>query len=148
MTFPMLSRAAHVDRGTVNKLFEKTTIILWAASLPISIAVSMSAEPMILATAGPEFVRAAAPLQILIWATGLIFINAQLRFVLTALDAERIYWRLICWTLAIKIGLEAVLIPVWGLYGACVGNLLGEVALCAGGVFALRKFDVTGPQWG
>jgi stage V sporulation protein B len=147
VTFPMLSRAAHVDRATVNKLFEKTTIILWAASLPISIGVSMSAEPMILATAGPGFARAAAPLQILIWATGLIFINAQLRFVLTALDAERTYWRLICWTLAVKVVLEAILIPIWGLYGACVGNLLGEVALCAGGIFALRRFEVTGPQW-
>ncbi len=83
---------------------------------------------MIVATAGPDFIRAALPLQILIWATGLIFINAQLRFVLTALDEERTYWRLICWTLAVKVGLEAVMIPLWGLYGACVGNLLGEVA--------------------
>lgn len=147
VTFPMLSRAAHVDRAAVNRLFEKTTVILWAASLPISIGISMSAEPMIVATAGPDFIRAALPLQILIWATGLIFINAQLRFVLTALDEERTYWRLICWTLAVKVGLEAVMIPVWGLYGACVGNLLGEVALCVGGMFALRKFHVTGPQW-
>jgi stage V sporulation protein B len=147
VTFPMLSRAAHVDRAAVNRLFEKTTVILWAASLPISIGISMAAEPMIVATAGPDFVRAALPLQILIWATGLIFINAQLRFLLTALDEERVYWRLICWTLAVKIGLEAVMIPLWGLYGACVGNLLGEVALCAGGMYALRQFQVTGPQW-
>ena len=147
VTFPMLSRAAHVDRAAVNRLFEKTTVVLWAASLPISIGISMAAEPMIIATAGPDFIRAALPLQILIWATGLIFINAQLRFVLTALDEERTYWRLICWTLAVKVGLEAVMIPVWGLYGACVGNLLGEVALCVGGMYALRQFHITGPQW-
>jgi stage V sporulation protein B len=147
VTFPMLSRAAHVDRAAVNRLFEKTTLILWAASLPISIGVSMAAEPMILATAGSGFVGAARPLQILIWATGLIFINAQLRFVLTALDAERAYWRLICWTLAVKVGLEAALIPIWGLYGACVGNLLGELALCCGGMIALRKLDIAGPHW-
>lgn len=147
VTFPMLSRAAHVDRAAVSRLFEKTTVVLWAASLPISIAISMAAEPMIVATAGADFISAAAPLKILIWAAGLIFINAQLRFVLTAIDQERTYWRLICWTLAVKVGLEAVMIPLWGLYGACVGNLLGEVALCAGGMLALRKFHIAGPHW-
>lgn len=147
VTFPMLSRAAHVDRSAVNRIFEKTTSILWAASLPISIGISMAAEPMIVATAGPKFADAAVPLQILIWATGLIFINAQLRFVLTALDAERVYWRLICWTLAVKVVLEAVMIPLWGMYGACVGNLLGEAALCCGGMIALRKFQIAGPHW-
>jgi stage V sporulation protein B len=145
VTFPMLSRSAHVDRAAVSRLYKKTTVILWAAALPICIGVSMAAEPMILATAGPKFVEAALPLKILIWATAFIFINAQLRFMLTALDAERTYWRLICWALAIKVALEAVLIPIWGLYGACIGNLLGEIVLCGGGMAALRRFDVRGP---
>ena len=147
VTFPALSRAAHVDRPAVSRLFEKTTLILWAASLPISIGVAMAAEPMLLATAGAEFVGAAGPLQILIWSTGLIFINAQLRFVLTALDAEGVYWRLICLTLGIKLALALALIPLWGLYGACLGSLLGELALCVAGVSALKKLDIASPHW-
>jgi stage V sporulation protein B len=148
VTFPALSRVAHVDRPAVSRLFGKTTVILWAASLPISVGVSMAAEPMLLATAGPEFVGAARPLQILIWATGLIFINAQLRFVLTALDAERVYWRLICVTLGMKVALALVLIPLWGMYGACWANLLGELVLCMAGIGALKKLDVAAPPWG
>jgi stage V sporulation protein B len=145
VTFPMLSRSAHVDRAAFSRTFAQTTNLLWAAALPISIVVSMCAKPMILATAGPAFVDAAGPLALLIWATGLIFVNAQLRFVLTALDAERRYWRLITWVVAAKIVLEVVLIAVWGMYGACLGSLLGEAILCFGGLWTLGKLGVAGP---
>jgi O-antigen/teichoic acid export membrane protein len=147
VTFPMMSRAAHIDRESLSRMFAQTTNLLWIASLPISILVSVCARPLILATAGPEFVDATVPLQMLIWATALIFINAQLRFVLTALDAERAYRRLIIWVLAAKVSMLLVLIPLFGIYGACLGNLLGEVVLCGGGLWMLRDMHVRGPGW-
>ncbi|MBA3481760.1 MAG: oligosaccharide flippase family protein [Pirellulales bacterium] len=145
VTFPTMARTAHLDRESFSRMFAKTTSILWAAALPISIAVSMCATPMLLATAGPKFADAARPLQILIWTTGLIFINAQLRFVLTALDAEQKYWRLITRVLVAKIALAAILIPLWGLYGACAANFLGEAILCVGGMRVLNRLEVYGP---
>jgi stage V sporulation protein B len=147
VTFPTMSRTAHLDRASFGRMFTKTTAILWAAALPISIAVSLCATPMLLATAGPKFIDAARPLQFLIWTTGLIFINAQLRFVLTALDQEQSYWRLITRVLIAKIALAAVLIPVWGLYGACAANFLGEAILCVGGMRVLRQLEVRGPAF-
>ncbi len=145
VTFPTMSRTAHLDRAAFSRMFAHTTNLLLAAALPISIAISMCAAPMIIATAGPKFAEAARPLQILIWTVGLIFINAQLRFVLTALDEEQRYWRLITRVLVVKIALEAILIPVWGLYGACLGNFLGEAVLCFSGLRALSKLEVRGP---
>ncbi len=147
VTFPMMSRAAHIDRDSLSRMFAQTTNLLWIASLPISILVSVCARPMILATAGPEFESATGPLQLLIWATALIFINAQLRFVLTALDAERQYRRLIVGVLVVKVALQLVLIPLAGIYGACLGNLLGEAFLCLWGLRILRELDVIGPTW-
>jgi O-antigen/teichoic acid export membrane protein len=145
VTFPMLSRSAHVDRASFSRTFAKTTTLLWAAALPISIVVSMGATPLILATAGPEFKDAAGPLALLIWATGLIFVNAQLRFVLTALDAEQRYWRLIMGVVAAKVILEIGLIAIWGMYGACAGSVIGEVILCVAGLWTLRQLGVVGP---
>src|SRR4051794_11763106 len=141
VTFPMLSRAAHVDRKAFSQTFAQTTNFLWMASLPISIIVTACAKPMIVATAGPDFAGAGAPLQLLIWTTGLVFINAQHRFVLTALDAERMYWRLIIWSLGIKVVLEIGLIAIWGIYGACLGNLIGEAILC---IWALKMLHEMG----
>jgi O-antigen/teichoic acid export membrane protein len=145
VTFPMMSRTAHVDRATLSRTFAHTTSLLWSASLPICVIVTACATPLILATAGPEFVDAAEPLQLLIWASVLIFVNAQLRFVLTALDAERRYWRLITGVLVVKVVAGVILITMWGLYGACYANLLGEVVLCVAGLLVLRTMDVHGP---
>jgi stage V sporulation protein B len=146
VTFPMMSRAAHVDRAAFSRTFAQTTNLLWIASLPISIIVTACARPMILATAGPEFADAAVPLQMLIWTTGLVFVNAQHRFVLTALDAERKYWRLIIWSLGIKVAAEIGLIAVWGLYGACLGNLLGEAILCVWALVMLHQMGIESPN--
>jgi len=145
VTFPTMSRTAHVNRAAFSRMFASTTNILWSAALPISIVVSMCAAPLIEIAAGPPFREAVWPLRLLIWATALIFVNAQLRLALTALDAEQSYWRLIGWVLAAKVSLEAALIPVWGLYGACLGNLFGETILCIAGLRTLRKLDVKGP---
>jgi stage V sporulation protein B len=145
VTFPGFSRASHLNRQAVSRMFAKTTNLLWSASLPISIGISMCAAPLITATAGPEFEAAAGPLQILIWGTGLLFINAQLRFVLTALDAEQSYWRLICCAFVAKLLLAAALIPLWNMYGAALANLLGEAILCVAGLAILHRLHVVAP---
>jgi O-antigen/teichoic acid export membrane protein len=126
-------------------MFARTTSLLWSAALPISIGVSVCAAPLLEAAAGSGFLGSVWPLRLLIWATALIFINAQLRLVLTALDAEQSYWRLIGLVLGVKFVLELLMIPLWGMYGACAGNLLGEVVLCVGGLWTLRRFGVFGP---
>jgi O-antigen/teichoic acid export membrane protein len=147
VTFPSMSRSGHLDRSTVSRTFAQTTTLLWAASLPVSIVITICAEPLIRKTAGMDFLGAVGPLQALIWSTGLIFVNAQLRLVLTALDEERRYWRLIGWILAAKVALGVVLIPAWGIYGGCLANLLAEAALCAAGLVVLRKLGIAGPAW-
>ncbi|HWL72248.1 MAG TPA: flippase, partial [Burkholderiaceae bacterium] len=134
VTFPMMSRMAHSDRAALSRAFARTTNILWVASLPIALLTTACAAPLILATAGPDFSGAIWPLRILIWVAPLVFINAQLRFAFTALEAQRHYWKLICWTLVIKLVAELALIPLFGMYGACVGHVLGELALCVGGL--------------
>lgn len=148
VTFPMMSREGRVDIDKVSRAFAHTTNLLWVASLPVCVATVACAEPLILATVGPAFAEAAGPLKLLIWATVLVFVNAQLRFVLTALDEERKYWRLIASALACKALGGVTLISALGVYGACLANLLGEAALCFGGLWVLRGLRIEGPSLG
>jgi O-antigen/teichoic acid export membrane protein len=76
-----------------------------------------------------------------------MFVNAQLRFAFTALDSQRLYWRLICLVLAIKVITEVPLIYFWGIYGASLGHLIGELALCVGSLIVLGILGVRGPHW-
>jgi O-antigen/teichoic acid export membrane protein len=147
VTFPMMSRIAHSDRAAFSRSFARTTNLLWVASLPIALITTACAEPLILKTAGPDFAEAIWPLRMLIWVAPLMFINAQIRFVFTALDAQRSYWRLTCWVLAIKVITDVILIYLWGIYGACLGHLLGEFTLCIGSLIVLGTFGVYAPCW-
>ncbi len=145
VTFPMMSRIAHSDRAALSRAFAQTTNLLWVASLPICLLTVAFAEPLILSTAGPDFVEAIQPLQLLIWVAPLLFISAQLRFAFTALDAQQRYWRMICGMLAIKVIAELILIPTLGIYGACLGHVIGEFVLCAAGLVILSRLGVHGP---
>jgi O-antigen/teichoic acid export membrane protein len=147
VTFPMMSRVAHTDRAALSRAFARTTNLLWVASLPIAILVTCIAAPMIHTTAGADYDGAVWPLRLLIWVAPLMFINAQLRFAFTALDAQRKYGVLIGWVLASKVLAGLVLIPVWGIYGACIGYVLGEILLCAAGLGLLKRLGVASPSW-
>jgi len=147
VTFPMMSRIAHSDRAAFSRSFARTTNLLWVASLPIALITTACAAPLILSTAGPDFAEAIWPLRLLIWAAPLMFVNAQLRFAFTALDSQRLYWRLICLVLAIKVISAVPLIYFWGIYGACLGHLTGELTLCVGSLIVLSALGVRGPQW-
>jgi O-antigen/teichoic acid export membrane protein len=145
VTFPMMSRVAHTDRAALSRAFARTTNLLWVASLPISLLTMAYAAPLVLSTAGPDFADAIGPLRLLIWVAPLVFVNAQLRFAFTALDAQQRYWRIVCWMLGLKAAVELIVIPLWGVYGACLGHVVGELALCAGGLVMLHQLGVAGP---
>ena len=146
VTFPMMSRAGQLDTQKVSRAFAETTNLLWIASLPICVATAACAGPMLLITVGPEFTDAVWPLRLLIWATVFVFVNAQLRFVLSAMDEQRKYLRLILFALVCKLGLGAVLIHTMGIYGACLANLLGETVLCLTGLRVLYGLGIRGPR--
>lgn len=147
VTFPMMSRTAHIDREKFSRMFARTTNLLWVGSLPICIGVAACAAPLVLATAGRDFAGAIGPLRWLIWSTVLLFINTQLRFVFTALDAEHQYWRLTIGSLIGKVILGGAFIALFGLYGACAAVLFGECIVAGWGLWMLQAMQVTGPGW-
>ncbi len=87
------------------------------------------------------------PLRLLICVAPLMFLNAQLRFAFTALDEQRKYGVLIGWVLASKVIAGLILIPLWGIYGACVGYMFGELLLCVAGLGMLKRLGIAGPRW-
>jgi len=146
VTFPMMSRLGTSGREEIDRAFGRTSNLLWMASLPIALTIAACARPLILATAGADFLDAVLPLQILMAMTGLFFLNAQLRFILTAMNAQQKYGWLVTSVLGLKLALELALIPLFGLYGACFGALFGELALWLGGLVILGRLGFVEPR--
>jgi O-antigen/teichoic acid export membrane protein len=148
VTYPMMSRAAVTDRSAVRTTVAESTALLWMLSLPVAISVTVCARPLIHATAGQAYDAATLPLQLLIWLTGFTFVNTQIRFTFSAVGWERLFCFVTMGVLVAKLVAAAICIPLWGIYGACLGNLLGEVLLSVSGLSLLRGAGMTSIPWG
>ena len=148
VTFPSMSRQAQHDRTALKELVGSATGLLFLLSLPLAISVTICARPLILATAGDGYESATLPLQLLIWLTSFTFVNTQLRFVFSAIQWEKTYWAITAGVLVAKLLGGLICIPLWGVYGACLTNVLGEGLLTCWGMYVLQQKDVTLIPWG
>ena len=148
VTFPQFSRLADTDYQALGRAFARSIRLLWIVSLPISIAICVAAEPLVVIPAGEEYREAVVPLRMLIWIVNLSFISTQFRFLFTALGKQLVFTRLVAPILVLKTVIELALIPWWGYYGACAGSLIAELSLVAAGLLMCRQMGLGSLEWG
>ena len=147
VTFPAMSRMAEEDKTAPARTFGQSVNLLWMMSLPICVAVTVYAVPLIEISAGSDFLPATVPLQILIWATALTFISSQFRFIYTAIGRQRTFSRLTTSFFVIQLVLQIAFIPMWGLYGACAGRMMGEFFLVLAGLYSCHRLGINAIPW-
>ncbi len=145
--FPSFARMADGNREALERTFAGSIRLLWIASLPLAVAICVCAEPVIRLVAGEEYLEAAAPMRILIWVATLSFLSFQFRFLFAALGKTRVFIRLVVAILAIEAGLQLLLIPRWGYFGACFGTVVGELAFTVAGLAICRRLGVGRIEW-
>src|SRR5262249_1203666 len=129
-TFPAFTRMA-ADAATLGRAFAQSIRLLWIAGLPIAVAISLYAEPLITTLAGREYLEAVPLMRILIWKTALAFLSTQFRFLFAAVGKLQTYARLVLVVFLLEAVVEMALIPWWGCLGACTGSVLGELGFTA-----------------
>jgi O-antigen/teichoic acid export membrane protein len=145
--FPSFARMAATDRESLDRIFANSTRLLWVISLPIAIAICLSAKPLILFLAGSEFLESATPMQVLIWISTLSFLSIQFRFLYTAVGRQQLFARLALVIFLIEAAIEALLIPFWGYMGACAGSLVGELVFTLAGLAFCSYFGLGRIPW-
>jgi O-antigen/teichoic acid export membrane protein len=148
VTFPAYVRLAQGKREDMAYAFARSTRLLWIASLPVSIGISLCAGPIVLLLGGPQFADAAAPLGILAWLMVMIFLSSQFRYLFAALDRQRLYVVLVGVTFLVETALEAALTPGWSYMGLSVGFVLGELLFLVAGLICCHRQGLRGVEWG
>jgi O-antigen/teichoic acid export membrane protein len=97
------------------------------------------AEAVVTLLAGPEFVDAATPLRILAGSALFAGISAILRFAATALHQPGRMLRVDVIGVSAAIIAHAILIPRYGIIGAALGKLCGDVVTSVVGIMVLRR---------
>ncbi len=144
--FPSFARLGD-DPQRLGTAFSHSLRLLWVLSIPLVVAISICAEPLIVLLAGPAYLEAAVPLRILIWITTLSYLSIQFRFVFTAVGRQRSFARLVIFVFLMELGIELALIPFWGYFGACAGSLIGELVFTVVGLVVCHRLGIGKIEW-
>jgi O-antigen/teichoic acid export membrane protein len=150
--FPLLSRRAAGDRAGLARAYVTTLRWLLMAALPISLATSGLAEPLIGLLAGAQYLpEGANALKVMVWFLPLSFANGLAQYVLIALGRQR--WITLSFLAAAAFNLGAnwlvipghqfgaLTIPAYTYIGAAVVTILSEIVLWLPFSRGLRDLD-------
>jgi O-antigen/teichoic acid export membrane protein len=123
--YPLLSKhAAAKDKTLLCETYEKSMRYLTLGAIPIGVAMTIFAEPMIKASYGESYLKGTMALQILVWAYVLEFFNPFFSRVLYAIRRERSVLKAMVVGTACNVILNILLIPSYSFLGASIATLL------------------------
>ncbi len=139
--FPALLRAAAVGRADLERMSERSLRYTHLLVLPLTLLCALAAEPITLwlAKGEPAFADSVVVFRIMIWSLPLLAAIPILNRLLLALGRERDFVAIAVVSLAVTLGLNLVVIPRFGYFGASAAVVASFVASTAMHSWALRR---------
>lgn len=145
---PRMSKAHDQRTDGVKKAADSALRILLVLSAPVVIVTWLAAEELLQIAFGSEYLSGAFGFRILLSSAPLVFLFWFLRATLIAVGRVRSLLRITAVGLVTNILLNLILIPRFGLEGACVATLVAEAVLLgqAGRMVTHQGVQVVGRQ--
>ncbi len=152
LIMPLLTAAyalKNIDRfqHTIQKAFN----FLLMLSLPLIVGTQFVARNIMLLVAGDEFAASGTVLQILIIATGIIFIGSLFGNTVVAVNRQKPMILVYLFIAIVSLAGYLILIPRYTYYGAAWMTVVSEFLIMAGSMWMVRKvvkyrlsFDIAG----
>jgi O-antigen/teichoic acid export membrane protein len=137
--FPVYARLALEDPGKFLEAYRRSAKFFLTLSLPLSALIFVYAEPLIHTLLGAQYSDSSPALRLMSLSLVPLFGSALFPYLFTSLGRQRLFLWAAAAGLAIRAGLNLLLIPQWGYLGACMAVVLGETALTVVGVSALHR---------
>ncbi|NMB48176.1 flippase [Candidatus Kuenenbacteria bacterium] len=145
---PILSRKwAEKDEAGFKRVFGRALSGLLIIICPMIAGAMILARPLIVLIAGTEFVRSAVILQILIWATGIIFVSHLTTYALIALGKQK---KMIGYYVAAAILAVVgyvIFIPRYAYFAAAAITVAVELFMLITTAILLRRSVAVGVEW-
>jgi O-antigen/teichoic acid export membrane protein len=137
--FPIFSVLTSEDRQVLKQNYQRALIYLAIISIPLALATHFSSDSWLVFFFGPSFANSVPSLKILIWVVPFIFLNYVLINTLIALNQER----MITWgsglAVVFNIGINCLVLPLYGYLGASWTTVITEVLLSMGFFWFLQR---------
>ncbi|GIK76158.1 MAG: hypothetical protein BroJett021_51460 [Chloroflexota bacterium] len=144
--FPLMSRFARSDHSNLLRSYVISMRLLTILSLPIAMAVTFLATPLVFLVGGAQYLDipgefrifgqvipyvggADLAFQVIIWSIPIGFVNSVTQYVLIAANQQRTLTRAFILGVVFNITGNLILIPSLGYVGAALATILSEFSL-------------------
>jgi len=124
--FPLMSRYFEKSKETFVFAYLKSFKYLFSIALPLAVGITFFADEIILLLYEVQFFDSIKVLQILIWATAIIFINLSLGQLLVSMNKQNITTISTAICALINVALNLILIPYFSYNGAAIATVITE----------------------
>jgi len=137
--YPRFSECFVLDRGRLSYIFERGIKYLLIIVFPIAVGIGVLSSDIILSFFTDEYINSILPLKILL--AGLVFsyISFPIGAFLNACNRQVTQTIIVGIVMIINISLNVALIPVYGVVGASVTALVGNILLTVLGYAVVPK---------
>ncbi|ABE51692.1 flippase [Methanococcoides burtonii] len=137
--FPLMSKYFKESFNLFVYSYVKSFKYLFASGLILAIIVSFLADVIILKVYGLEYSGSISALQILIWATSIMFINILLSFTYISSGNQGVMAKLTAFAAFFNIALNFIFIPSFSYNGAAISTMITELVVMVFGIYWINK---------
>lgn len=138
-TFPLMSKYFNDSSNSFGFTYTRAFKYLFSAGLLLAVLVTFGSEKIILAIYGPEYQSSVVALQILIWATALMFVNLLVSSTCVSSGNQQIISKTAILATFLNVVLNLALIPSLSYTGAAIATVFSELGAMLFGMFWIQR---------
>jgi O-antigen/teichoic acid export membrane protein len=138
-SFPVISRYVATDDSRLRQAIQSSWDLFLVAGIPVVVGGAILAPRLIELVAGADFEGAVEPLQILLGAGTLAWVNGVFGYALIAKERQLSALWLNVLGLSFNVGLNLALVPEYGIVAAAIVTVASEVLILGGSYLLMRR---------
>ncbi len=137
--YPSLARQSVKDGHRLPAIYERALRYLLVIALPIAVGGWVLAEQLVPFLFTTSFAPGVPALRILIWVVPLMYVSEFLGYVVVVAGRESRVARAVLISTGINVGLNLLLVPLFGFFAAAIMTVLTEAVLVGQYLWLLRS---------
>jgi len=140
--FPVLSSLFRSSKSSFRKMYSLILKYLFCLGLPIATVITLIAHPLVNLFYDVEYIASARALQVLIWASAIMFLTMVQGSTFVAADKQIISMKMSAAAFVLNILMNLILIPKYSYVGASIATVLTEIFGFALGAYFLTRYGL------
>ena len=138
--FPLLSKYHERAKSSFVRTYEKSVKYLLYLALPMAVVITFLAQPIVNLIFGSEFSGSAVALQVLIWASAVMYVTMVLGTTLVTANKQMFGLKVNIITVILNIIMNVFMISRYSYVGAAITTIISEVFGLIIGIYYLNRW--------